>query len=73
MIIIEIDGGLVQNVYVRGDSTGYVVVDRDVEGCDDDEVFKFRGREAFDPGRIQPTKKATAKDVAAILKKIEEE
>lgn len=35
MIIVEIDGGLVQSVSVIGGTGRYVVLDRDIDGCED--------------------------------------
>lgn len=44
-IVVVIEGGLVSGVFADGEAE-VVVVDRDVEGADDDEVVQVEDREA---------------------------
>jgi hypothetical protein len=41
-IIIQLQGGLVQDVFLRGTGkvNGYITVDEDYEGADDEEITK---------------------------------
>ena len=52
-IYVEINGGTVRNVFVRGlPKCRYVVLDKDVEGCGDDEVFPLTAPEGQEPEEI---------------------
>lgn len=66
-LVILMDGGVVEKILCDGvDLTGVtaIVVERDIEGADDSEIFDIGGKPScFDPRDIEPASDDLSRDV----------